>query len=329
MALNVKPLVLGVVKASLLFGIVAGGFWVVTHRQDVMDWWQLQQYKPTVDVVAIADSTNMVGRGRDMFYVSDPKIEDSEAFNLHCNDVGEQGSVLGCYTPTRKIYLYNVTDNRLPHVKEVTAAHEMLHAVYDRFDATTKQRIDLLVQDAADKLKGDAALQETIKLYNQSEPGEVPNELHSILGTEYSNLSPELEAHYKQYFSNRDTVVGFAKAYKSIFEASKARIADYDAQLAAIKQNIEAKEAQLTAKRAELDSESARLDALRTSNTAAYNQQVPGYNSKVRNFNTLAREYNDVVKAFNALVVTRNQEAAAQSDLYHSLDSKYQPVSAN
>jgi hypothetical protein len=329
MTLNIRRIAFAVVKTGLVFGILAGGFWAFTHRQEVVDWWQLLSYKPASDIVALADATTMTHRGRDMFYVSNPKVEDSQAFNLDCSDVGEEGSVLGCYTPIRRIFIFNVTDNRLPRVKEVTAAHEMLHAAYDRLDSAAKKKVDILVQAEADRLASDASLQELIKLYVKSEPGELQNELHSIIGTEYGGLSAELENYYKQYFTDRAKVVSYAKAYKAIFAQSKARIAAYDAQLATWKKQIAAMEAELTARRAELDSQNKYMSQLRHSNPDAYNQQVPIYNARVREFNQLAKQYNELVNKYNQLVVTRNKEAAAQNDLSHSLDSKYQSVSSN
>lgn len=323
---SLRRIFIAIVKVGLSFGVLAAGFWIITHRQAVVDWWQLLSYKPSSEIVALASGAEMSEAGRHMFYVSDPKVEDSQTFNLSCSDVGEEGSVLGCYTNIGRIYIYNVTDNRLPHVKEVTVAHEMLHAAYDRLDNSTRKRIDLLVQAAADQLKADSSLQGLIKLYTKSEPGELTNELHSIIGTEYGNLAPELETYYKQYFVDRSKVVGFAKTYKAIFAASKARIAKHDAELAKLKSQISSMEADLTQRRAQLDSESKRLSQLRQTNPDAYNQQVPAYNAAVRAFNSLAKEYNSLIARFNNLVVMRNKEAAAQNDLMHSLDSKYQSI---
>jgi hypothetical protein len=325
MSVTIGRIAKAVIQVGLVFGVLAGGFWVVTHRQDVLDWWYLRTTQPTADVVAMADATAMIDRGRELFYVSEPQVQDSDQFNQSCSDVGEGGSVLGCYA-ARKIYIFNVADPRLPHVKEVTAAHEMLHAVYERLDSAAKQRVDNMVLAAADTLKNDASLQDVMKIYARTEPGEMANELHSILGTEYRNLPTDLEAYYKQYFSDRTVVVGFAEAYKSVFEASKARLQEFDAKLESLKQQITDLENDLKNRRAELDSESARLQILRNTDVAAYNAAVPGYNSKVRSFNTLVKQYNGVVASYNSTVVERNKEAAAQNDLYHSLDSKYQTL---
>ena len=105
--------------------------WMVINRQAVVDWWRLSQYKPSAAVKQLADNDTMIGRGRDLFYISDPQIQDSAAFNKACKNEGEKTIVLGCYK-LQDIYLYNVTDARFNGVKEVTAAHEMLHAAYER-----------------------------------------------------------------------------------------------------------------------------------------------------------------------------------------------------
>jgi hypothetical protein len=326
MTVNFGRIFGAVIKVGLVFGFAAGVFWVVTHRQVVLDWWQLQSYKPAAEIVALADSTTMVGRGRDLFYVSDPKVQDSKEFNLNCKDKSEEGMVLGCFvTNTKRIYIYNVTDKRLPRTKEVTAAHEMLHAAYDRLDSTVRERVDRLVQADADKLKGDKTLNDLIKWYIKEEPGELLNELHSILGTQYGNLSAELEAYYRQYFSDRSKVVKYSQDHESVFLASKAKIAEYHAQLKQLKQQISNLEVSLKQKRAELDSESARLDALRRSDPNAYNQAVPGFNAKVLSFNALAKEYNALIAKHNSIVELLEKEAAAQEGLYKSLDSHYQP----
>jgi hypothetical protein len=323
MTVNVGRIVGAIIKVGLVFGFAAGLFWVATHRQIVLDWWQLTSYKPTSDIAALADNTTMVGRGRDLFYVSDPKVQDAKEFNQNCKDTSEEGAVLGCYS-AQHIYIFNVTDPRLARVKEVTAAHEMLHAAYERLDPNVRERVDRLVQTDADKLKNDKTLNELMKWYIKAEPGELLNELHSILGTQYDNLSPELESYYKQYFSDRSKVVRFAKEHEAVLLASKARIAAYETQIANLKQQISNMEVSLKQKRAELDAESARLEALRQSDVSAYNQAVPGYNAKVRSFNVLANDYNALIVQHNKIVELLEKEAAAQAGLYQSLDSQYQ-----
>lgn len=314
------------VNLVLFTASIFAGWWVFTHTQDIADWWRLRNYTPAAHIVQLADATTMIGRGRDMFYVSDPAVEDKAAFNTSCSSTAsEHGSVLGCYV-LQRIYIYNVNDPRLPGVKEVTAAHEMLHAAYDRLDAPTRTRVEALLKVEMDKRQGDTELQELIQLYQKTEPGEIVNEMHSILGTEYDSLAPDLEQYYAEYFSNRAAIVALAHVYKDVFKASKARIANYQAQLDQLKLQIDANTQVLDQKNAVLQQDSARLNALRNSDPARYNQEVPSYNAKVNSYNALATATQNLVNQYNAIVPRIQNEIAQQTDLNNSLDSKYQPV---
>jgi uncharacterized protein YukE len=312
------------INLAICAAMVAAGYGVVVYRQNILDWWTLRGYTPPANIVQIADQDTMVGRGRDLFYVSQPQIEGSEAFNQHCSRTGEKTVVLGCYFAQR-IYVYDVTDPRLEGVKQVTAAHEMLHAAYERLDAGEKSRVNAMLQAQLPHVTDDR-LKGLIAIYSESEPGELLNEMHSILGTEYSNLSPELEVYYKQYFSDRSKVVVYATTYQAAFTASQAKITQLQTQLDALKKQIDANTDQLNQQKAELDAESAQLNTLRGSNPAAYNQVVPSYNARARAYNNLVVVTRNLIEQYNALVTEHNNEAAAQNGLYHSLDSRYQTV---
>jgi len=308
----------------LTAALVGAGYFVVVFRQDIQDWWALRSYQPDAAITKIADETAMVGHARDMFFVSNPKIEEAEAFNMHCSHTGEKTVVLGCYTGQR-IYLFNVTDDRLDGVIEVTAAHEMLHAVYERLDPGEKTRVDAMIEAELPRVT-DERLKGLIEMYAKSEPGEKLNEMHSILGTEYSNLSPDLETYYKQYFSDRSKVVGYAQKYQGAFSASQVRIADMEGRLTGLKEQIDTNTETLNKQKSEIDAQAAQLNQLRSSDPAEYNRQVPGYNAKVRAYNNLVVATRNLIAEYNQLVVEHNQEATTQNNLYHSLDSHYQTV---
>lgn len=304
--------------------IIAVGIWAAFNRQTIFDWWRLQTYQPTGQIAQLADSTTMVGRGRELFYISEPVVEGRDSFNAHCTNKSEQSIVLGCYR-AQQIYLFDVTDERLSGAEEVTAAHEMLHAAYDRLSDEDRKHVDAMLEPQI-KALADPRLLNLIKLYNKQEPGQLYNEMHSILATEYRELSPELENYYKQYFSDRLKVVGYSERYEAVFSASQERIANFDTQMAELKRKIETNNTALGARQHELEQESSRLTALRQSNPGQYNQAVPGYNAKVREFNALVAQTTQLISEFNKLVEQRNKEAAAQNDLYHQLDSRYQSV---
>lgn len=312
------------INLLLTAALVGAGYFVVVFKQDIQDWWALRNYTPAANVVQLADATTMVSHGRDMFYVSQPRVENSDAFNLHCRNTGEKTVVLGCYLG-QQIYLYNVTDTRLAGVVEVTAAHEMLHAVYERLDSTEKTHVNALIEAELPKVT-DERLKSLIELYAQTEPGQKLNEMHSILGTEYAGLSPELEAYYKQYFSDRGKVVALAQQYQGAFAASQARIADMSGRLEELKRKIDANSESLAKQKTELDAEGERLNSMRASDPASYNKSVPNYNAKARAYNNLVVATRSLIDEYNQLVVEHNNEAAAQNSLYRSLDSHYQTV---
>jgi chromosome segregation ATPase len=185
-----------------------------------------------------------------------------------------------------------------------------------------------MVSAQTEALKDDQKLHDLIELYNKTEPGELSNELHSILGTEYADLSSDLETYYKQYFTNRAQIVAYQKQYNAEFDASKVRITDYQKQLDALKPQIDANNADLEHRNTEINNEATRLEQLRRTDVAAYNSEVPGYNAKIQEYNRIARDTQALVAQYNAIVVRVKNELALQSDLDHSLDSKYQQVQA-
>ena len=169
----------------------------------------------------------MNSSSRRLFYVYHPELDDREAFRSHCGH--EQTIVLGCFVEPEGIYIYDVTDQRLAGIEEVTAAHEMLHAAYSRLSTKERQRIDKLTASTFAALT-DERIKQTIENYRSRDPGVVPNELHSILGTGVSELPKELETYYKRYFTDRSAVVTLSRTYEANFTDRQKQVEAYDAQ---------------------------------------------------------------------------------------------------
>lgn len=323
-----KRLIIGISGAVFQLSLIGLAVLAVLHRQDIIDWWRLQNFHPQADIIQLADEDTMIGRGRDLFYASRPEIDDRVIFNQECVGTGEKSLVLGCYK-AQKIYVYNVADRQLDGVKEVTAAHEMLHAAYERLSSSEKNQVNAML-DPIIKNMTDQRILGLIQLYNAQEPGELYNEMHSVLATEYRDLSPELEQYYKKYFTDRGKIVSFSEHYEAVFSASKARIADMDARLAGLKAKIDLANDQLAAQEQSLSQAASQLNELRAAdNIEAYNAGVPPYNAQVRQFNNLVASTRALITEYNSLVDQRNKEAASQNSLYQSLDSRYQPIQQN
>lgn len=216
--------------------LIAGSLWLWLERQYVVDLVQYSQYHPTSVVETIAARAKLTDNAKFTFYATRPAVESSDAFNRHCERKEANSPILGCYVANR-IYIFDVTDSRLEGIKTVTAAHELLHAEYDRMSSGEKERLKPLLQAAYDKLATDN-LKERMKYYEKTEPGEAFNELHSILGTEFSPLGPELEVHYNQYFSNRQAVVDLHEKVEGAFTSLSKEAKQLADQISALARKI-------------------------------------------------------------------------------------------
>lgn len=307
-------------SAAVTSLIIIGSGLGIWKRQAIIDWWRLRGYDPPARIVELANNTTMNSSSRRLFYVFHPALEDKETFNTHC-DIAEETIIMGCYVNNRGIYLYNVQDPRLAGIHEVTAAHEMLHAAYDRLSSSERERIDGQLTDFFDTIT-DERLIETVESYRKRDPTIVLNELHSILGTEVRNLPAELETYYKRYFDNRLNVVEYSEGYERVFTEIKNQLDLYQTEMNKLKPQIETNQAKLKTMNQEIQSDRSRLDGMLASgNTAGYNAAVPGFNAKVRSYNNLVASTKALIDRFNHLVQEYNKLAAKQHDLIESLDS--------
>jgi hypothetical protein len=120
--------------------LVAGSVWLWVERQYVVDAIQYNQYTPTATVREVADQAGLTNQARFTFYATRPSVESSEAFNRDCQRKEADSPILGCYASDR-IFIFNITDERLNGIKAVTAAHELLHAEYDRLPDSEKKTV--------------------------------------------------------------------------------------------------------------------------------------------------------------------------------------------
>lgn len=303
----------------VLLGAGAALWW---QRDVVLDWAWTRQYTPSPEVAQLASDTDMTSYARRLFYVNHPQIEDKQAFNQHCERASQEIAVLGCFRGNRSgIYIYNVTDDRLAGIKQVTAAHEMLHQAYARLSGDERNHIDGLLNAYASTIT-DQALKDKIASYQKTEPNDVTNELHSILGTEVTSLPPELETYYKRYFIDRAKVVAYHAQYQAAFDERTREIADYDKRLATLRPQIDVAKAALQQQEAELTREQNQLAAYKNANQVSeYNAAVPSYNALVYLYRAKVEATNQLIAQYNQLVEQRNALAVQEQELQRALDS--------
>lgn len=261
--LNTNHRIYGRVAGLLLVAIsLLAATTLFFNRQYIQDQVNAWQFEPSSAVQQLATLSGMNQKGEFYFYASRPSLETAADFNAKCDKKEENTAVLGCYTGQR-IYIYDVTDERLDGIRSVTAAHEMLHAVYERMTEAELDSLNKLLEAEYAKLRDDPEFAKRMEFYARTEPGQRDNELHSIIGTEVASISPALETYYKKYFSNRGKVVALHASYSSVFESLQKRGEELSSQLHALGNKIE-------------------------EDTAAYNEGVEQLNANISEFNSRA-----------------------------------------
>ena len=274
---------------------------------------------PSAEVVALATGA-MNEEGQSVFFDARPKVLDRAAFGIAC-PVGDLGPALGCFRPGR-IAILRITRPELTGIMEVTAVHEMLHAVYAELPDTERRGVDALVAEVWAGVK-DPDIREVVESYPARQR---PDEIHSILATEVAALSPALESHYSRFLSNRPRVVAANDASQAPFKALKARVEALTAQLKASEAQLTALESRLEADEAELESLDRQLDAYeRQGNQRGYNSLVTPRNNLLRSLRAMIDQFNRQVDAHNAKVDELNGLALEQDQLVGALEGKGGP----
>ncbi len=253
-----------VIALGVLAAVALGALGIVSNRQHIVDQWTVLTFTPSATITAYIDRAALSDHGRFLLLASKPTVLAADEFNRACANQEEGSGVLGCYvTPDQVITLFDVTDPQLDGLEEVVAAHEMLHAAWDRMSLDQQHELEPLLEEAFATQSGNADLVARMELYARTEPGERANELHSIIGTEVADLSPELEAYYDQYFDDRPALVALHLKSNAVF-------------------------VELEAKSAALVKEIEDLNAGITTDGAAYNSGYDQLNADIEAFNQRA-----------------------------------------
>ena len=319
----------GVLATLFAVLLLAAGVALFFYRQTVIDQITVWQFKPSADVVSLADRAALNDTGKFYLYASQATVSDRTGFNKACGSLqNERTVVIGCYTgPDRRIYIYNVTDSDLDGVRETTTAHEMLHAAYDRLTVGDKKYVDgLLVQQEANIT--DERILNLIKEYQQSEPDQVVNELHSIFGTEVRNLSPELEAYYKRYFSDRSEIVTLKEKYEKVFTDLAARQTALVAELNKLTGDVNTRqnnyESSLNTLNADIEAFNVWATSGRAS-TAEYNSRRAALQVRINALDAERVAINQEIDRYNSEKAELDKLNIRAASLNQSIDSKLSP----
>lgn len=321
-----RRLVRGLITSAIFLGL---SLFVTFNKQNILDAFHFWTYQPSVAMATLADRAGLNDTGKFMLYTTQPSLESSQKFNSYCNRQEEGTAILGCYTNNR-IYVYDVQDKRLDGIEEVTASHEMLHAVYQRLSDEERARINNLVEQEYKKLSNDPNFSERMAFYARTEPGERDNELHSIIGTEVANVSPELEQHYAKFFKSREQVLTLFNGYNGVFLAIDGRAKSLSNQLDQLAKKIDSdmKEYNVKIKALNVDIESfnARASQGAFTSQSAFERERSALEKRVAAINVERESVDATVSQYETLRKEYNETITASNNLYKSIDSTLAPA---
>ena len=287
----------------LLWAILPAFLIVRGISKPVLQRLQLLNYNPPAEVSQLATQANMSDEGRKVFYLTTPTIEATKAgLKLCTSSDAEKTITLGCYVSGQGIYIQKVTDDRLAGTMQVTAAHEMLHAVYhEHLSISERTEIDQELLRVFNNLN-NPRLKKLIQVYRDRNPSHVNSELHSFLGTEVANLGPKLEQHYGKYFVSRAELVAMAQHKDQLFAGIEDKAGGIDQQLKVLITQIHNRK--------------KTLEEMSSINMNEEQKRL--YNAHVQALQEETKYYNQLVDTYNGL-----------SSEGSSLNDSLQNVSAN
>lgn len=240
----------GWIGSLILLVVLAAG---VYFQQGIADYYKVSSFEPSAEIKSLAERSGMSDKGKFYFYAAHPELESAEDFNADCRRVEATNPILGCYiSGLDKIHIYNITNPELDGIKEVTAAHEMLHAAYERLSDKEINELATLIEATYERVK-TADLESRMEYYVRNNADSKIQELYAILPTEFADIGPELEQHYSKYFDDRQMVVALHDSYNQAFT-------QLDSEINAISSGLDARLSQIEQERAAIDAEIGTLN---------------------------------------------------------------------
>ncbi|MEX2429812.1 MAG: hypothetical protein WD603_01385 [Patescibacteria group bacterium] len=231
----------------------------------------------SADPVAVGQvlDARMTRPAADRYLETRPRLVSKSFIQRECSSAVDEGQLQGCYTGDH-IYLIDLPQEEIRPELSVTAAHEMLHAVWQHLSGSEQDRLTPLIEAA---VRGNRELADRVGSHSGDDR---TDELHAILGTEVRDLSPELERHYATFLQDRGVIVKQHLAYERVLRDLKAEIDRL---------------------KSELERLGAQADALLAAG------DITGYNALVDPYNALVAEANAKVRRYNELTAhTRPDE---------------------
>lgn len=316
----------GLEKFWTIFAIVAvvGASWAV-QQQSVRDFWGGLGYEPSSQMAEIQESLELTGTGERIFKAVKPVLETSDNFNEHCQSNDAEVALLGCYT-SGQIYVYEIRNDELRLANNVTTAHELLHAVWQRMGENEKAEVTRLLEEV--KRDNEVWLDEELAAYDELEKLE---EIYTRAGTKLKNLPDELEKHYGKYFKDRQKIVGYYEAYQAPFERLQGELGSLETEIKVESEAIKQKRDEYEWKANNLDSRIEKFNSCaKTANCfvseAEFNRQRSGLLGEQSELEELRDDINMRIDANNVRIEKYNELQMSLGELNSAMNSNAEKI---
>lgn len=297
----------------------------VLNREWIYDWFRGVTYQPTAEMAKIRDKLDLTERGVFLFSATQPELNEAEVFNANCRQDESEVAVLGCYT-AGNIYIYNIVDARLAGIRELTVAHELLHAVWARMSDGEKKELEPVLRQVYNA--NLEVLKDDIETYAESEKLE---EMFVRAGTEIKKLPEVLEKRYAEIFKDQDSVVSFYDSYITVFREIKSQMERLASEIESLKSEIDMKMMEYEAEVAALDADIANFNSC-AEIVGCFASEGDFYarrNTLVArevSLKSLGNNIDNMINIYNAKVDEYNADATESRKLQNIIDSKAEAV---
>ena len=305
----------------VLLVLVAIATIIVLNRAWIYDWFRGVTYRPTAEMISIRDKLNLTGRGKFLFNAAQPELNEADAFNANCRQDESEVAVLGCYT-AGNIYVYNIMDAKLDGIRELTAAHELLHAVWARMGSTEKEDLKPILQQVYQN--NLSVLKDDIETYADDEWIE---EIFVRAGTEIKKLPDTLEKYYAEIFDDQDAIVDFYESYIAVFREIKMKMEGLASEIEVLRDSINVKMTEYENKVNQLEVDITRFNNCAETagcfaTEAEFYVQRNTLVARENELNLLNDEINNMIDNYNLKVDEYNADALESRKLQNMINSK-------
>lgn len=277
-------------------------------------------YEMSPELASIVDDIKLTRDGERILMGTRPELQDAENFNESCGTLDDGTATLGCYKENR-IYVYNITRSELHGIRQVTLAHELLHAVWARMNDSERSALHDSLQSLYDS---DSDIKKHLDLYSSSD---FYDELHSVVGSQVSpqKMPEPLQKHFAKYFTDQAKIADFYDNYNSLFKVATERMEVLKVEIAEHRETIKTQKEEYELMNFELTNDVNDFNArARNGSFASIEEFNNERQALLQRQNVLKEKYQEIINNVteaNQLINEYNSNIARKTELYRSIDS--------